>query len=196
MEKHADKQGLFMLHYLQSFNAADAARKAGYEPHNANVTGSTLLARDNVQQMLVEASRANLAPVEASLQDMTRLDLELAFSNITHLIEQTENGLSIKDLSGLDPSIQRTIQAIEDTSQGIRVRLHPKHPSIDRLTKGFELAGRDTGPSKQIETDQSRLSAAVSWLREAKVRWQAETVDELIERLEAELQPADAEIVG
>jgi phage terminase small subunit len=48
MAKLTDKQQLFVLHYVQCWNASEAARRAGYGA-KANVIGAQNLAKLSIQ---------------------------------------------------------------------------------------------------------------------------------------------------
>lgn len=48
MKKLTNRQRLFVQHYLTCWNAAEAARRAGYSPRGAEVAGSRLLSDVNV----------------------------------------------------------------------------------------------------------------------------------------------------
>ena len=54
MPRLSKKQRVFVEHYLQSFNAADAARKAGYSEHSARSIGHENLTKPHILALIEE----------------------------------------------------------------------------------------------------------------------------------------------
>lgn len=76
------REGAFVLHYLRTGNATEAAREAGYSERTARKQGSEVLARPRVQRAVqaLQAARAERLTVDADWV-------------IRHLVEVTERCL-------------------------------------------------------------------------------------------------------
>lgn len=112
------RQLKFCKYYLKdsSFNAADAARRAGYSPKAAKQIGLLLLTKPHVNKYITEKTRAMLAGDEADINS----------TSITQLREIAN-----------DPNQSSTtrIKAIETLL---------KYTGL--LTERVELTGKDGGP--------------------------------------------------
>lgn len=72
-----DKQERFCKEYLIDLNATQAAIRAGYSPHRAHVTGSTLLANRKVSErlkdLMAKKDAALIATADEVLQRLTAI---------------------------------------------------------------------------------------------------------------------------
>ena len=192
MTRLSQRHQQFLLEYITDFDGTRAIKAIGTESKQPAREAHVLLSRDDIQQALSEEMRIRIDQLDVAAEDIRKADLEIAFGNITDVVSWDGNSVTVTPSCDLPPEVARTIASIEQGKYGPRVRMHAKHASLDRLLKGFELASRASSPKAEIETDQTRASAAIAWLREARLRWKVETIDELIQSLEDDLKAATA----
>ena len=81
-KKLTPKQRLFVDYYLQSFNASDAARRAGYSPKTAYAIGSENLRKPDIQEVI----ESRLAEVHMSAEEALKLMADIARGDVGELI--------------------------------------------------------------------------------------------------------------
>ena len=89
--KLTNKQRLFVDYYLQSFNASDAARKAGYSERTARQIGSHLLTDVDIQAEI----QARLHEVHMSADEALKLTADIARSDIAQLMDVSSMGFNL-----------------------------------------------------------------------------------------------------
>lgn len=82
-----DMQRLFCLHYLRTFNATQAAIKAGYSPHTAHVIGHENLRKPKIKQELTRLKRAMASELYVDAMDILNQYAKIAFADITDFVE-------------------------------------------------------------------------------------------------------------
>ena len=87
-----ERHNLFILHYLESFNAAEAARLAGYSARTARKQGFDLLTKLDIQKQLVTKCAAKLQQAEIKLETILGELALCAFSDMGNYITINENG--------------------------------------------------------------------------------------------------------
>jgi hypothetical protein len=89
--KLTNKQRLFIDYYLQSFNASDAARKAGYSESRARITGSELLSDSNISEQI----KARLDEVHMSAEEALKLLADIARGDMARMMDIGSMGFNI-----------------------------------------------------------------------------------------------------
>lgn len=89
--KLTNKQRLFIDYYLQSFNASDAAKKAGYSDKTAYSIGSRLLKDVEVSAEIQE----KLAEVHMSAEEALKLTADIARGDIAQLMDVSSMGFNL-----------------------------------------------------------------------------------------------------
>jgi phage terminase small subunit len=137
------KQQLFIYEYLKLFNAAQAARNAGYSKKTADVTG-----RQNLRKpTILKAIRKELNKIlgdrkESAVKTIKEIE-KIAFNDIGEYIEtvekknptnnKQEKKLQFKDLSEVDTS---GIESIDlDSGKVTKFKLHNKTKALELLSK-------------------------------------------------------------
>lgn len=157
------RQMAFVRHYLDTLNATDAARKAGYSAKSASEHGCELLRNPKIQRA-IEAEVARSVPLlRARVIEETAA---LAFSNLAdyvefdqggHSIEVLEDGttvvtehprVKVKDSKKLTRRETAAIKKISErvSQSGARTvdfELHAKDASLDRLAKLLNMLPRE-----------------------------------------------------
>ena len=139
--KLTPKQKLFCKYYLISLNATDAAIKAGYSKKTADVIGIQNLGKLNIKKYIEERMNKRAEKLEITADKVLEEIAKLAFANTTDILEITDHGVTIKDLSKLDTTCISSAEEVFDKEGmrvGVKVKLHDK-------TKNLELLGRHLG---------------------------------------------------
>ncbi|MGG4288361.1 terminase small subunit [Priestia megaterium] len=168
-----DKQRLFCLYYVKTFNATQSAIKAGYSPDTAHVQGPRLLGNVRVKAELtrIKAELANDIYVEA--KDVLSKWVKIAFSDITDFLTfgrkdvevgQDENGdpitaevnyVDFKDSYMIDGTL---ISEVKQGRDGVSIKMLDKEKALDKLSQYFDLFP-DTF-KRQIEEEKLKLAQA------------------------------------
>lgn len=169
-ENLTEKQGLFCIYYIKSFNATQAAIKAGYAPESAHVEGSRLLRNAKVAKEIRRLKGDMQQAIFIDSMDVLNKYIQIAFADITDFVEfgtyerqdrdkegnplydtngnpetHTVSFVDFKDYESVDGTI---ITEIKQGRDGISVKLADKMKAMDMLTKYFDLLS---------EADQKRL---------------------------------------
>lgn len=158
--KLTPKQKLFCKYYLISLNATDAAIKAGYSKKTADVIGIQNLGKLNIKKYIEERMNKRAEKLEITADKVLEEIAKLAFANTTDILEITDHGVNIKDLSKLDTTCIASAEEVFDKEGmrvGVKVKLHDK-------TKNLELLGRHLGLFKD-KVEHSFDEKVENWLR-------------------------------
>ena len=132
-----------MRQYIALNNGAAAARKAGYAVASANKEAARLLAFEDVQAALEwyrasEADRLGVTPARV-LGELA----SIAFADFGDYVRLVD-GVPIFDMSELPAGATRAIASIDETSSGVRFKLHDKQAALVTLARSFGLLGNDS----------------------------------------------------
>lgn len=155
------KRQAFVREYLVSRNGTQAAIAAGFARGSAHVTASRLLKDDKVRAALdavvIPATIEALINRERVLLEIARL----AFADIRKLGGLGDGTLA---LSLLDDDTAAALAEVVFTEDGVRAKLSPKLPALERL-------GRHLGLFRDKEEDRAADAAAIiAVLEAARVR--------------------------
>lgn len=149
-----EKQRLFCIYYMQSFNATQAAIKAGYSRDTAYQIGFENLRKPKIKEYLTELKE--LYAQDDYLETKRLLDRhkQIAFSDLRDYID--ENG-ELKNLKNTDGTLIKKITVRESsTSQGYSksssIELEDRSKSLEFLNKVYGL-----DPSFKIQMEKIDL---------------------------------------
>lgn len=111
------RQDAFVNEYLVSFDAAKAARAAGYAPTSSSRRGVAMLADPRVQQLLSERSLNNAAVTSVSIGEVIQALREIAFVDIGEAFAPVVtngkwSGYRLKDILEMPKHVRRAIKGI------------------------------------------------------------------------------------
>lgn len=158
-----DKQRLFCIYYVKSFNATQAAIKAGYSTDSAHVQGSRLIRNAKVAEEISRLKGEMQQGVFVDAMDVLNKYIQIAFADLTEYVKFTpiesvkkvahygEDGnvsyveelpytyteIRLENSDLVDGSL--LTELTRDQAGGIRVRLADKMKALEMLTKYFEL---------------------------------------------------------
>src|SRR5215813_10547213 len=108
--KLTPRQQRFVEEYLVDFNGKQAAIRAGYAPHTADVTGSQLLALPKVKARVDWAIANRVNRIQVRQDDVVRELLRLANVNVAHAFAPDGKLLPIHEIP---EDVQRAISTLE-----------------------------------------------------------------------------------
>jgi phage terminase small subunit len=164
------KQRLFVGEYLVDFNAAAAARRAGYSEKTADRIGHRLLRKVEIQQAVDEATEERLKSLGVTAHRVLEELARLGFSNMLDYVRIGEHGDAYVDLSQMTREQAAAVQevTVEDFRDGrggdarevrrVKFKLADKKSSLELLGKYLKLftekhehSGPGGGPIQTIE---------------------------------------------
>lgn len=166
-KKLTDKQEMFCREYLVDFNATQAAIRAGYSANSANAIGNENLLKPIIQKRLKELQEPKLKKLDISAERTLKEVGRLAFANITNvvsvepmMIEEAETNLNvvvIKNLDELSEDVTAAISELSNTRDGVKVKMHNKEGSLEKLMRYHGLYEKDNDQSSGSTLDLSKL---------------------------------------
>ena len=149
-----EKQRLFCIYYMQSFNATQSAIKAGYSRDTAYQIGFENLRKPKIKEYLTELKE--LYAQDDYLETKRLLDRhkQIAFSDLRDYID--ENG-ELKNLKNTDGTLIKKITVRESStsqgySKGSSIELEDRSKSLEFLNKVYGL-----DPSFKIQMEKINL---------------------------------------
>lgn len=136
-KKLTGKQAAFVDFYLQSFNATDAARKAGYKGSDKQlrVIGSQNLTKLNIQAAIAKRTKSRTMDTDEALSilaEMARADL----GDFLHI----DHNYTIVDLQkAKDEGKTHLIKSFQGASKiaGSKVELYDKKGAVETILKAL-----------------------------------------------------------
>lgn len=165
-----EKQRLFCIYYVKSFNATQAAIKAGYSPDTAHVQGPRLLGNVRVAEHIRAIKSDMTKDLFIEAMDVLRAYVSIAFADIKdyvsfgqkevtvededgNTVTQTVNYVDFKDAAYVDGTV---IAEVKQGKAGISIKLEDRMKALDKLSLYFDLVP-DTFKRK-IEEEKARLN--------------------------------------
>ena len=172
-----DKQRLFCMYYVKTFNATQSAIKAGYAPDSAHVEGSRLLRNAKVSGEIkrIKAEMTNGVFIDA--MDVLKVYVKIAFADITDYavfgkkevpvigmmgpiededgnpVMQEVNYVDFKESTAVDGSI---ITEVKKGKDGVSIKLADKMKALDKLAQYFDLFPDNF--KRQVEEEKIRIA--------------------------------------
>ena len=169
-----DKQRLFCIYYVKSFNQTMAAIKAGYSPDRAHVTGSELVRNRKVADEIRRLKSEMQQGVFVDAMDVLNKYIQIAFADITDFatfglkevpvmnpstgkpylnddgteMTTTYNYVDFNESIHIDGTI---VSEVKQGKEGISVKLADKMKALDMLSKYFDLLSENDKKKLQEE---------------------------------------------
>lgn len=160
-----EKQRLFCLYYIKSFNATMAAIKAGYEPSRAHVTGSELVRNRKVAAEIRRLKGQMQEELFVDAMDVLNRYIKIAFADMTDFVEFRQEEvpvmgpfgpLLVKDPeTGEEKTLTKMVNVVKfkDSIQvdgglicqikqgkdGTSIKLEDRQKALDKLALYFDL---------------------------------------------------------
>ncbi|MEC1615289.1 terminase small subunit [Bacillus mojavensis] len=155
-----ERQRLFCLYYVKSFNATQSAIKAGYSPDSAHVTGCRLLKNEKVAAEIRRIKKEMVNEVFVEAMDVLQVYVKIAFADITDyvtfgkkevqavgksgpLFDEDDNPI-MKEISFVDVKDSGLVDGTIVTEaklgkEGIAIKLADKMKALEKLSLYFDL---------------------------------------------------------
>jgi phage terminase small subunit len=172
-EELTEKQRMFCVYYVKSFNATQSMIKAGYAPASAHVEGHRLLKNPKIANEIRRIKGDMAGEVYLSAKDVLDKYIKIAFSDMTDYLSfgrkevltgYTEDGeeeltevnyLEFKDSSEIDGTL---ISEVKQGKDGVSIKLEDKMKALEKLSQYFDLF-----PDKfkrDIESEKLKIAQA------------------------------------
>ena len=172
-----DKQRLFCIYYVKSFNATQSAIKANYAPDSAHVEGSRLLRNAKVAKEIKRIKGKMTDELFLDAMDVLKVYVKIAFADITDYavfgkkevpvigmmgpiededgnpVMQEVNYVDFKESTAVDGSI---ITEVKQGKDGISVKLADKMKALDKLAQYFDLFPDNF--KRQVEEEKLKIA--------------------------------------
>ena len=140
---------LFVKYYLQSFNATEAAKKAGYSEKSAYAQGSALLKHPQIRHFIENEYEERKDSLDISTNRVLQELARIAFCDISKVLTWNSRDVTMKPSDGLSEDETRAIQTISDSSgpQSKRkvVKMHDKVKALELLCRHLGILDGSTG---------------------------------------------------
>ncbi|MDF2909511.1 MAG: phage terminase, small subunit, family [Sporolactobacillus laevolacticus] len=186
-----EKQRLFCLYYLKSFNATQAAIKAGYSIDTAHVQGPRLLSNVRVAEHIREVKGKMHQELFIDAMDVLNKYIQIAFADITDYVEfgnremtkkeivdhdgdgnpvfdestESYSFVDLKDSNCVDGSL---INEVKQGRDGVSIKLADKMKALDMLSKYFDLLSKTQQEklrAEKIKADTAKAQAETTKLK-------------------------------
>jgi phage terminase small subunit len=179
-EELTEKQRLFCVYYVKTFNATQSAIKANYAPDSAHVEGSRLLRNAKVATEIKRLKEELTGDLFLEAMDVLKVYVKIAFADITDYISfgqreeqaigmygpvyegkgedkkpvmETVNYIDLKGSSVVDGTI---ITEVKQGKEGVSVKLADKMKALEKLEKYFDLFPDNF--KREIEREKLKLA--------------------------------------
>lgn len=150
------RQQLFVHHYLASFNATEAAKRAGYSRKNPRQAGASLMSNSIIVAEIQRRMAVILGKMEISANRVIAEMAQIALSDVGEVVEWGPDGLTLKDSKTLDPSALAGIKSVTErpTKHGmsLSVVLHDKVKALQTLGTWLKIGQPDEGTGARLST--------------------------------------------
>lgn len=124
------KEQLFADNYLCTFNATDAARKAGYSENTARQQGYENLTKPYIQDYINQKTSAIFDKLGITQEKVIQELAKVAFGNVGDCLQ---GDWELKDLTEIKPETAAAIKSIRITKNGYLVTMHDKVSALLKL---------------------------------------------------------------
>lgn len=130
------QQQAFVEHYLETWNAAEAARRAGYSAKTARQQGSRLLTKVDVRQ----AIEARLAGLSMGANEVLARLTDQASASMEDFVNPEKLGVRVVDLKrAADRGKLHLVKKVTETQHGLSVELHDPQVALIQLGRALGL---------------------------------------------------------
>lgn len=178
-----DKQRLFCMYYVKTFNQTVAAIKAGYTRDSAHVQGSRLLRNDKVIDEIKRLKGELRKGLFIDAMDVLEKYVQIAFADITDFVEfgrervqligafgpvtdDNDNPVMVerdfvkfKEYDEVDGTLITEIKMGKD---GVSVKLADKMKALDFLSKHMDLLNENERKQLQVEKTKAEIAKVKS----------------------------------
>lgn len=203
-----DKQRLFCIYYIKSFNATMSAIKAGYSRHSAHVQGPRLLGNVRVAEEIRRLKSEMQQGIFIDAMDVLNKYIKIAFADITDFVDfgsivreqlhpetgrvmvdaefkpitYKEGFVDFKPSDEVDGTIITELKLGRD---GVVVKLADKMKALDMLTKYFDMLPDHF--KRQLETEKLKIAHAKAFGVDEKEEYEDDGFNEALDATTSEV---------
>lgn len=157
-----DKERIFCLYYIKSFNATQSYLKAyGCSYEVAHAKGPYLLTKVSVKKEIERLKEIKRQQIQCNESDIVELQMRIAFSDIGDALSFSDDGIRLKDSDHVDTQM---IKEIKEGKSGISVKMKDQQKALDWLTMYFEMnpesRHKKEYDKRRLELEYLKLEAA------------------------------------
>lgn len=124
------QQQAFVEHYLETWNASEAARRAGYSKKTAGQQGHRLLKNVEVRRLI----EARLAELSMGPNEVLARLTEMATSSMEDFINPDKLGVRVVDLKrAAERGKMHLVKKVAETQHGLAIELHDQQAALVQL---------------------------------------------------------------
>ena len=184
-----ERQSLFCMYYLKTFNQTMAAIKAGYAKNSAHVEGSRLLRNPKVADEIRRLKEEMRKGIFVDAMDVLEKYVQIAFADITDYLTFGREEVQligmmgpVKDDNGKPVMVEQDyvrfnesvdvdgtlITGVKQGKDGISVQFADKMRALEFLSKHFDLLNNNE--RKRLQEEQAQLSINKTKAEIAKIQ--------------------------
>lgn len=153
---------MFIIYYLQSFNATQAALNIGCTRYSAKNTGYEILHNPKVKNVLKQCKEIMQSDIYVSAHDVLNDYIKIAKADITDYVEVIDGVVRVKDTDSIDGTL---VTELKQGRDGITIKLADKMKALDRLEKLFNII-----PDRKLQLEREKFE----WQKELVEKQQGE----------------------
>lgn len=162
-----EKQRLFCIYYVKSFNATKSAIKAGYSRKTAEQIGYQLLQKTSVKSEIQKLKQNKLNRAMLSEDDIFQKYIDIAFADITDYLQfgskevegeygpYTMSSVNLKDSDEVDGTL---ISEVSQGKDGIKLKLQDKMKALQWLSDRMDLLPTQVKYKLDLEVTKTELA--------------------------------------
>jgi phage terminase small subunit len=143
-----EKWQMYILHYLQNFNATQSARLIGYTG-KSNSIAFKILNDDRVQSAIKKIKAIMAVDLHVTAHDILDQYMKIAFADMAEYVEFDARRVKLKNSQDVDGKL---IQEVRQGKDGVTIKLVDKKWALERLEKLFDIV-----PDKRLELDEKKF---------------------------------------
>lgn len=141
----SDKETMFILEYLKSFNIKQSAINAGYSKSSAAHYGKTLLNKEHIKRKIEAIKEKFMFKNYVTIDDIIEQYRKIAFADISDYVKFGQREFKDKkgnirsynyvDLMEYDECDTSIIAEVKEGKDGVSIKLHDKMKALEKLEK-------------------------------------------------------------
>lgn len=120
--------------YVRMGRKQAAALSVGCTQKSAASTATKWLKNPKVIKKIEQLKKKLNIKLELKAEDVIREYMRIAFTNLTDVVDISEGIPKLKELEAINPDHLAAIQAISQTANGLKIKMHDKKGSLDSLS--------------------------------------------------------------
>ncbi len=188
------RQAIFALEYGVDLNGSQAAIRAGYAERSARITASKLLTKPNVLQAVELAFSERVERLQLDGDAVVEKLAQIAFTDIGAFASWQDSHVTLKDFTDIPPEKLAALAEVQETPQGLRVKMRDSLPALALLARHFGVL--PTAGTREATAEHARITyertVTEKWDMNALSSAQLEQFDDIVRTIRAGQSSADA----